>query len=1074
MRRRRLEISIVVVLSVLVLSFAPSALAEFKVGGRVVDESGEPIAAASVYVLKLTERLSYKDEVAQILVQAQTQTDGSGRFSLPLEKPPTIWELYTLAARHRDYGLALVTNYELYQRRESLADITLTVTKPGCIKGRVTDQEGNPVSGAVVVPTVTIDLFDVGPTTVNLPPCEQLLSTTTGAYGTFVVNELPAKARAALIVSHPNFATTALGSIYDDVGGTVQVGATDVEVKLERGATIEGKVTFQDTGRPVEGALIRAVPVPTESEASVSRLAGRMLVGTIKAKTDKDGRYIVRGVPEGRYGVEVEYPDWTAEAKQVLEISKGARLIDQNFVLTKGVLVSGRFMIAETGTPVKDGYIVIIDGTGLVKNGGTRQPIQAGADGTFQFRQPPGNVAFSAYRVLSGQAPEQVSRQRLTLVAGRDVTDIVFKAEQTATLKGKVLGPQGKPLAGAQVWAFGATLWTDANGAFELPLVRHPAGVIIDMALEACHPNLPGYRGFLIKPFETDPGTERVIEMKPAATLTGRVVDNDGKPVRSASVTAHQSFKTDRGRSSSLYRAVRCDDAGRYAIKDLASGGTYFVYAMAEGYGQTRSTEFSLSEGEVRAVPDLVLRIAAIMSIEGTVTDEDGTPLANAQVSCDGTATGYRRTCTDEKGRYRFEHVVDEEIRIHALARGPEGTLQGNFRTAAGDRRADIIVTEEAPRTAEERDARRLIGKPAHELNVTSCINCEPVTLGCLAGKTVLLAFWDSSNEACTRLAALLNKLMSDYTGKAVEIVSVHSADADVKALKQVLSNQAIKFRVALDKPASDKRYKGATFQRYGVKSLPALYIVSAKGWVRYQDVPLPALEQALKNVLEQAETEAPAERGWMPAPEEEDPTIASCANNLKQIGLALKIFANEHNGRFPQIDNRRGNLTVEGDDIVPKYLTDVNVFRCPTNQNHKPAQRPYKGDDVTDQSYFYLGWAVSIEQDGLGLLDAYESLDLSQRDADIPFNSSLGYEKLYRFREGIERFFITDINDPTASARAQAQLPVMWERPGHHSLNGGNVLYMDGHIEFVPYPGKFPMTPAFIKRCEAISGGNR
>ena len=33
----------------------------------------------------------------------------------------------------------------------------------------------------------------------------------------------------------------------------------------------------------------------------------------------------------------------------------------------------------------------------------------------------------------------------------------------------------------------------------------------------------------------------------------------------------------------------------------------------------------------------------------------------------------------------------------------------------------------------------------------------------------------------------------------------------------------------------------------------------------------------------------------------------------------------------------------------------------------------------------------------------------------------------------------------------------------------------MDGHVEFVPYPGKFPMVPAFIeglRSLDALDGG--
>jgi prepilin-type N-terminal cleavage/methylation domain-containing protein/prepilin-type processing-associated H-X9-DG protein len=79
-----------------------------------------------------------------------------------------------------------------------------------------------------------------------------------------------------------------------------------------------------------------------------------------------------------------------------------------------------------------------------------------------------------------------------------------------------------------------------------------------------------------------------------------------------------------------------------------------------------------------------------------------------------------------------------------------------------------------------------------------------------------------------------------------------------------------------------------------------------------------------------------------------------------------------------------------------------------------------------------------------------------------------------YATREGIERFFITDINNPAASAVAQSEVPVMldtWSDQGpfaplgdmavasfNHVPGGSNVLYMDGHVEFVRYPTKPPL----------------
>ena len=68
------------------------------------------------------------------------------------------------------------------------------------------------------------------------------------------------------------------------------------------------------------------------------------------------------------------------------------------------------------------------------------------------------------------------------------------------------------------------------------------------------------------------------------------------------------------------------------------------------------------------------------------------------------------------------------------------------------------------------------------------------------------------------------------------------------------------------------------------------------------------------------------------------------------------------------------------------------------------------------------------------------------------------GSNTVYRLREGIERFMITDINNPAASAQAQSTLPVMLDQVAtatmafNHVPGGSNVLFMDGHVEFLRY----------------------
>jgi prepilin-type processing-associated H-X9-DG protein len=107
--------------------------------------------------------------------------------------------------------------------------------------------------------------------------------------------------------------------------------------------------------------------------------------------------------------------------------------------------------------------------------------------------------------------------------------------------------------------------------------------------------------------------------------------------------------------------------------------------------------------------------------------------------------------------------------------------------------------------------------------------------------------------------------------------------------------------------------------------------------------------------------------------------------------------------------------------------------------------------------------WANSPRFFGIGAIDD---------DGVTPLPTSYN-----RLKEGVERFFITDINNPAASSVAQSTLPVMWDswtaadgRPIHwgdqsgatvqfnHVPGGSNVLYMDGHVEFVRLNSKFPM----------------
>ncbi len=95
-------------------------------------------------------------------------------------------------------------------------------------------------------------------------------------------------------------------------------------------------------------------------------------------------------------------------------------------------------------------------------------------------------------------------------------------------------------------------------------------------------------------------------------------------------------------------------------------------------------------------------------------------------------------------------------------------------------------------------------------------------------------------------------------------------------------------------------------------------------------------------------------------------------------------------------------------------------------------------------------------------------SFAVADGDKNVPVydNQPMGNgsgNKIYRLREGIERFLITDVNNPSASSRAQSDIWVMFDTISsnvkyfNHVPGGSNVLYMDGHVEFIRYPGRVP-----------------
>ncbi len=254
----------------------------------------------------------------------------------------------------------------------------------------------------------------------------------------------------------------------------------------------------------------------------------------------------------------------------------------------------------------------------------------------------------------------------------------------------------------------------------------------------------------------------------------------------------------------------------------------------------------------------------------------------------------------------------------------------------------------------------------------------------------------------------------------------------------------------------------------------------------------------------------------------------ASCQNNLKQMALAMKMYGSEARGEkwpfmkvfdcFQRSQAFTGVFDVES--MYPEYLSDLQALICPSaSGGSTPRARWDEGDamtgfwreqpgysydgvvqpcEVLGHPYAYIGWvlddgSLELEEATYGDFDRFRQSINHQGDhikdepgafidADWHIHGGIGHREGFpRIREGIERFFITDINNPGGSAQAQSGLVAMWDMIGesvdhfNHVPGGSNVLYMDGHVEFIRYVqderAKFPVNEVGLLFHRAFVG---
>ncbi len=226
------------------------------------------------------------------------------------------------------------------------------------------------------------------------------------------------------------------------------------------------------------------------------------------------------------------------------------------------------------------------------------------------------------------------------------------------------------------------------------------------------------------------------------------------------------------------------------------------------------------------------------------------------------------------------------------------------------------------------------------------------------------------------------------------------------------------------------------------------------------------------------------------------DPSIIICPSDAGISIRDLKFsedrpFARAGDWKFPFYLWEKGAITAIGESYVyygwvldrlgsnPDEVAVLNTL--PEISILLPLLGVDKYAEYTFPIQFAIG-AYQLASNNLnavqGILDPDEATEEQRRavleaiEQDIT-GPSIQFHKcgngggnvIYRIREGIERFMISNINNPGAKAVAQSEIIVMFDLIGsgegieifNHVPGGCNVLYMDGHVEYVRYPTQPP-----------------
>ena len=123
------------------------------------------------------------------------------------------------------------------------------------------------------------------------------------------------------------------------------------------------------------------------------------------------------------------------------------------------------------------------------------------------------------------------------------------------------------------------------------------------------------------------------------------------------------------------------------------------------------------------------------------------------------------------------------------------------------------------------------VGMQAPDIATTTWLNSAPIHVEDLKGKVVMVEFWTFGCYNCRNVEPHVKEWHHKYAERGLVVIGVHSPEFsyehDLDKVKRYLNEHDIRFPVPIDNDF-------ATWNRYGNRYWPAMYVIDKQGVVRY------------------------------------------------------------------------------------------------------------------------------------------------------------------------------------------------------------------------------------------------